>query len=102
MRLIQILLPLYDNAGQLFPKGFVDQIRRELTDNFGGVTLYLRSPAVGAWESESGAICRDDVILVEVMIEAVDAAWWSTYRQELERRFSQDKIIIRATDVAIL
>jgi len=102
MRLIQIFLPLYNNTGRPFPKCLVDQVRRELTDAFGGVTLYLRSPAVGAWESESGAVCRDDVILVEVMVDAVDAAWWSTYRQELERRFSQDKIVIRASDVDIL
>lgn len=102
MQLIQILLPLYDNAGQPFSKGLLDQIRGELTDTFGGVTLYLRSPAVGAWESDSGAVCRDDVILVEVMAEAVDTAWWSTYRQELEQRLRQDKIVIRATDVDIL
>lgn len=102
MRLIQILLPLYDNAEQPFPKRLVDQVRQELTDNFGGVTIYLRSPAVGAWESESGAVCRDDVILVEVMVQTIDSAWWSTYRQELERRFSQDRILIRATDVDVL
>ena len=102
MRLIQILLPLYDNAGRAFPKQLVDHVRQELTDTFGGVTLYLRSPAVGAWESESGIICRDDVILVEVMVEAVDEAWWTAYRQKLEQRFSQEKIVIRATDVDIL
>lgn len=102
MRLIQVFLPLYDNAGQAFPRGLVDQVRQELTDAFGGVTFYLRSPAVGAWENDSGTVCRDDVILVEVMAEAVDAAWWGTYRQELELRFSQDKILIRATDVDIL
>lgn len=102
MRLIQILLPLYDNAGQPFPKRLVDQVRQELTDNFGGVTLYLRSPAVGAWENESGAVCRDDVILVEVMVQSIDGAWWTSYRQELEKRFSQDSILIRATDVDVL
>lgn len=102
MRLIQILLPLYDNAGQPFSKSLVDQVRRELTDTFGGVTLYLRSPAVGAWESETGDVRRDDVILVEVMIESIDAAWWTTYRQDLEQRFKQDRILIRATDVDLL
>jgi hypothetical protein len=102
MRLIQILLPLYDNAEQPFPKRLFEQVRQELTDTFGGVTLYLRSPAVGAWENESGAVRRDDVILVEVMVDAVDAAWWTAYRQELEQRFSQDRILIRATDVDVL
>lgn len=102
MRLVQILLPLYDNADRPFSKSLVDQVRQELTDIFGGVTLYLRSPAVGAWEKESGDVCRDDVILVEVMVEGMDVAWWTTYRQELEQRFSQDKILIRATEVDVL
>ncbi|TCS37377.1 hypothetical protein EDC30_104180 [Paucimonas lemoignei] len=102
MRLIQILLPLYDNAGQAFPRRLLDQVRQELTDAFGGVTLYLRSPAVGAWENDKGAVCRDDVILVEVMVETTDASWWNVYRQELEKRFSQDRILIRATDVDVL
>lgn len=102
MRLVQIFLPLYDNTDRPFSKSLVDQVRQELTDMFGGVTLYLRSPAVGAWEKESGDICRDDVILVEVMVDVTDTAWWTTYRQELERRFSQDKILVRATDVDVL
>lgn len=102
MRLVQIFLPLYDNTGRPFSKCLVDQVRQELTDIFGGVTLYLRSPAVGAWEKESGDVRRDDVILVEVMVEATDPTWWTTYRQELEQRFSQDKILIRATDVDVL
>lgn len=102
MRLVQIFFPLYDNAGHPFSRILLDQVRQELTDIFGGVTLYLRSPAVGAWEKESGDVCRDDVILVEVMAEATDAAWWATYRQELEQRFSQEKLLIRATDVEIL
>lgn len=102
MRLVQILLPVYDNAGRPCPKGLVEQVRQELTDMFGGVTLYLRSPAVGAWEKDSGAVCRDDVILVEVMVDATERAWWTDYRHELEQRFSQDQILIRATDVDML
>lgn len=102
MRLVQIFLPVYDNAGRPFPKDLVDQVRQELTDVFGGVTLYLRSPAVGAWEKESGDVCRDDIILVEVMVDETDAAWWADYRQQLEQRFSQDTILVRATDVDVL
>jgi hypothetical protein len=102
MRLVQILLPLYDNAGRPFSKDLVTQVRQELTDLFGGVTLYLRSPAVGAWEREPGEVCRDDVILVEVIVDSTDAAWWTAYREELELRFRQDRILIRATDVDVL
>lgn len=102
MRLVQILLPLYDNAGQPFAKSQFEEVRRELTEIFGGVTLYLRSPAVGAWEKESGDVRRDDVILVEVMVEATDAAWWARYREELERRFRQERLLVRAIDVGVL
>lgn len=47
MRLVQILLPLYDNQHQRFPKAFFDHVREGLTKQFGGVTAFVRSPAVG-------------------------------------------------------
>ena len=66
MKLLQILLPLYDNGGEAYPKAMFDRIRSELTDAFGGVTAFLRSPAVGLWEDESGEVQRDDVVLVHL------------------------------------
>ena len=30
------------------------------------------------------------------MADALDRGWWSAYRAELERRFRQDVIVIRA------
>jgi hypothetical protein len=50
MELLQILLPLYENGGEAYPKAMFDRIRSELTDDFGGVTAFLCSPAVGLWE----------------------------------------------------
>ena len=102
MRLVQILLPLYDNQRQPFPKAFFDRVREGLTKQFGGVTAFVRSPAVGVWENESGAVCRDDIVLFEVMVDGVDRAWWETYRRMLEQQFNQDAILIRATEVELL
>ena len=102
MRLVQILLPLFDNQRQAFPKAFFDQVREELTKEFGGVTAFVRSPAVGVWENDEGAVCRDDIVLFEVMVDAVDRAWWKAYRHRLERQFNQDAILIRATEAEIL
>lgn len=48
MHLIQLFLPLYDNDGQAFAKPLFDTVRGELTERFGGVTAFVRSPAVGA------------------------------------------------------
>lgn len=102
MHLIQFLLPVFDNDGEAFPKARFDSVRAELTAQFGGVTAYVRSPAVGAWEDQRGAVCRDDVVLFEVMAPAFDRAWWHGYRDTLRQRFAQDEVLVRATLVETL
>ena len=62
----------------------------------GGVTAFVRSPAVGAWEDHSGDVQRDDVVLFEVMADHVDHGWWAAYRAQLEQRFQQDEVLVRA------
>ena len=96
MHLIQLFLPLYDNDGQAFAKPLFDTVRGELTERFGGVTAFVRSPAVGAWEDDSGDVQRDDVVLFEVMADHVDHGWWAAYRAQLEARFQQDEVLVRA------
>ena len=96
MHLIQLFLPLYDNDGQAFAKPLFDTVRGELTERFGGVTAFVRSPAVGAWEDDSGDVQRDDVVLFEVMADHVDHGWWAAYRAQLEHRFQQDEVLVRA------
>lgn len=100
--LIQLLLPLQDNAGQPFPPAHYAHVRAELAERFGGVTAYARAPATGLWEDEAGCVQRDEVVLFEVMAEALDRAWWREYRAVLEARFRQDEILVRATRVARL
>jgi hypothetical protein len=96
MHLIQIFLPLRDDEGRAFPRSDFDRVRGELTDRFGGVTAFLRSPALGAWEDEGGDVQRDEVVLLEVMAAHVDHGWWASYRGQLERRFRQDEVLVRA------
>lgn len=99
MQLVELFLPLYDNAGLPFARGAFDAVRAELAHAFGGVTAFVRSPAVGIWKDDAGEVCRDDVILFEVMADALDREWWLAYRRKLERRFDQDEILIRASAV---
>lgn len=100
--LVQLLLPLYDNYGQALPKLQFDQVRTELTEAFGGVTAYARSPATGAWADDAGRVRRDEVILFEVMTATLDRAWWARYREMLEQRFAQDQIVVRALAISQL
>lgn len=100
--LIQLLLPLNDNDGKPFAKAQFDAVRAELIERFGGVTAYVRSPAVGAWDTGDGSVSRDDVILFEVMVDGLDRAWWATFREKMEREFQQEAILLRATRVEVL
>lgn len=99
MHLIQFLLPLYDNNKQPFTQKDFDQVSDELVKRFGGVTAFRRSPAEGVWRENQGDVSHDEVVIFEVMVEQLERQWWAGYREELERRFRQEKIIFRATQV---
>ncbi|MFC7513481.1 hypothetical protein ACFQUU_00535 [Herbaspirillum sp. GCM10030257] len=94
MHLVQIFLPLYDNAGNRLPPHLFTATRDEMMDRFGGMTSYNRVPASGLWQDE-GKTVHDDLVIYEVMTEPLDMAWWRHYRGQLEHRFSQDTILIR-------
>ena len=95
MFLVQLLLPLYDNAGRALPHELFAQLRKELTERYGGVTAFFRSPAEGTWKEESGDV-YDEIVMCEVMVEVLDREWWGAYRKVLEERFAQRELIVRA------
>jgi hypothetical protein len=101
MHLFQILLPRTDNTGRPFTREDFSRIKEELAGRFKGVTAYLRAPAEGLWRegTESGS---DDIVIFEVMTEELDLVDWKDRRSELERRFRQDKVIIRYMPMALL
>ena len=96
MHLVQLFLPLRDNDGAVFDRALFDEVRATLAERFGGSTAFVRSPASGLWEDDDGQLERDDVVLLEVMADPLDRAWWHDYRRALERRFRQDTILVRA------
>ncbi|MDR6993101.1 hypothetical protein [Luteimonas sp. 3794] len=102
MHLIQLLLPVYDNAGRKLDRGLFDEVREALVAQFGGATAFARAPALGDWADGDGDVQRDDVVLVEVMAKTLDRAWWARYRETLEHRFQQETVLIRATRVEVL
>ena len=72
------------------------RVRVELMERFGGVTAYSRSPATGLWKSPDDDIERDQVIMVEVVVDVYDREWWSQYREQLEQWFGQEEVHARA------
>jgi hypothetical protein len=98
MYLVELLLPLYDNKGHKVSERAFADVRDELTERYGGVTAFTRSPAQGTWVDRSGEVARDDVIVCEVMVENLDTGWWADYRRRLEKLFGQEELVIRATE----
>ncbi|HEX3146389.1 MAG TPA: hypothetical protein VHQ64_20605 [Pyrinomonadaceae bacterium] len=77
-------------------------VRDELTEAFGGVTAYSRSPAVGLWQEDDATVNRDEVVTFEVLSSELDTKWWANYRKQLEERFRQDEVLIFASAVTKL
>jgi hypothetical protein len=96
MFLVEFLLPAAGSDGARFEKEEFARVRRELTERFGGVTAFMRSPAVGLWADETGVVHRDDIVSFEVMSDTLDRDWWRGYRETLEKRFRQREIVVRA------
>ena len=102
MQLVQILLPLRDGKGRGFPVSLFDAVADAMTERFGGVTAYTRTPAEGRWKPGSDAAHEEDVVVIEVMVAELDPVWWRTYRRGLEKTFKQKKVVIRAQAIQLL
>jgi hypothetical protein len=102
MHLVQILLPLRDAKGRGFPKKNYDEVASALTDRFGGVTAFTRTPAEGRWKPGEQPAHEEDVVVFEVMVDVLDTVWWRVYRRSLEKAFKQKSIVVRAQDIQLL
>jgi hypothetical protein len=101
MVLIQLLLPMSGDA-RADGQAPLAETGRELAARFHGLTAYLRSPAKGLWTAPDGHTEQDDVVMVEVVTDAFDRAWWHSYAAMLAERFSQDAIHVRAVPIDML
>ena len=102
MHLIQILLPLFGNDGHPFPKDEFLRVRDDLSERFGGITTYMRSPARGVWKETRDSTVHDDIVIYEVMTDELDRDWWKSYREQLTLNFRQALLIVRVSEVQLL
>lgn len=96
MHLVELFLPLSDDDGERFDAALYGQVRKELTEQFGGMTSFGRAPAHGTFRDQDSVV-HDDIVVYEVMVEQLDRKWWCDYRTTLEAHFAQNEIVIRAT-----
>ena len=96
--LVEVLLPLTYNTGVKIPDEIGEAIRAELAERFGGLTAFTRSPAEGVWLG-GGAPQKDDIVVLEIMTEGLDASWWQNWRSRMEDLLQQDAIIVRAHEI---
>ena len=96
--LVQLLLPLRDNHGVAHDPALFKEVASSLTERFGGITAYTRSPAEGLWQSD-GDTHHDDVVAVEVMVDDLDERWWGAFRRHLEIVFRQRQLLVLAQQV---
>jgi hypothetical protein len=101
MHLVQILLPVTDNEGHPFPSDWFGDLRQELTDQYGGVTVYAQAPAEGFWRA-SERTSRDEIVIFEVMCDRLNEPWWHDRRARLEAQFRQDQVLVRVQDVRVI
>lgn len=102
MHLVQLLLPLCDNEGHPFPQSMYLKVRDELTEKFGGITTFVRSPAEGLWKEGQCSTVRDEIVIYEIMAKELNRVWWKEFRAQLEILFRQESIIVRTSVIEIL
>lgn len=67
MHIVEILLPLSDRNGARFSRSLFNQVRSEMTEKFGGVTAFTRTPAEGSFET-GDRVVHDEIVIFEIMI----------------------------------
>lgn len=101
-QLVQLLLPQSGRDGKPFPERYYSAVRKKLTEKFGGVTIYSQAPATGLWKADEEHVETDRLIIFEVMVSCIDKAFWTRYKESLQKTFSQQEIAIRRSEIGLL
>lgn len=101
-KLFQIFLPLYDSQGTGIPIGHYQDLKVELTEQFGGLTTYSRAPATGLWKDSNDDVAVDKIIVYEVIADKRDPSYWKNLKIALQKKFDQDEILIRCMNLELI
>jgi hypothetical protein len=96
--LVEILLPTAAGDGTPIEREWFEQLLAELTAKFGGATSFVRAPGEGLWHS-GGETQRDNIAVIEVMVNRLEPEFWKALRARFERELSQQEVVIRAHEI---
>ncbi len=99
---IEIFVPLSNNEGNSFPDYLYKNIKRQLIRDFGGMTVYKRTPAEGIWANDSKQQIKDELVVYEVMVSEIDCSYWTEYKHKLEQQFGQKELVIRQSPMGLI
>ncbi|MCO6403387.1 hypothetical protein GTW10_07760, partial [Aurantimonas endophytica] len=94
MQIVEVFLPLDTGRGRPIEPEIIEEIIDGLAVRFGGATAFTRAPADGLWKQDA-AIQKDRIIVIEIMVDEIEDAWWKDYRAQLEAVFEQEEVLIR-------
>ncbi|MEJ2881009.1 inorganic diphosphatase [Pedobacter sp. GR22-6] len=98
--LVQLLLPLQDRDGKGFPDAFYEKFQHQLTEKFGGLTVYQRNPAEGFWKEGRSETVKEAMLVHEVLVGTIDEAYWKNLKASLLKQFRQDDILITSIRIS--
>lgn len=102
MHLIELFLPLYDSQGNRFPEKIFADLKNELTEKFGGLTIHSKAPATGLWKPANDKPIKDTIVIYEIMTDNIDEDDWQRWKKQLQNDLEQDEIMIRSTQIRLL
>ena len=91
MNIVEIFLPLKNGVKA---QGTYNALRHQLTEKFGGLTAFNRAPAEGLWANDQD-VEKDEIVIIEVMTDQIDHAWWAGLREEIQKSLGEKEIVIR-------
>jgi len=98
--LIQLLLPLQDENGEVFPAARYAKVHKQLIEKFGGLTLYQRNPAEGYWKNGSSKTIKEPMLVHEVLSGAIEEDFWKQLKSSLMKEFRQQDIQITCSRIS--
>lgn len=101
-KLIQLYLPKNQPDGTPFKNKLFQKVKAELTERFGGLTMYTRAPAKGLWKEDNKHTTTDDIIIYEIMAPDLEVEFWKAYKDKLLKRFKQEELLIRCSAISVI
>ncbi|HWK59181.1 MAG TPA: hypothetical protein VNQ80_17695 [Parapedobacter sp.] len=102
MKLVQIFIPLTDIDGSRFPPSYFQQLKSTFSEKFGGVTIYKQTPVEGFWKETEEKAEKDVLAIFEVLVDAIDRAYWQQLKVHLEAKFKQKNLLIRHWEATVI